>query len=189
MEGYLGEIRLFAGNFPPIEWEYCNGQILAARDYQALYSLIGCEFGGDCRDTFALPDLRGRKAIHPSMDGKSVSNEIGVAGGTEKVSLTLDNLPSHTHLLSGTVNVNLKIPCNTDIGILEEPDGAFFAKTNQEVYASEYADTTRLAPVNVNGDFDVIFEASGSGNAIDVREPYLALNYIICVSGIYPSFP
>lgn len=94
---FIGEIKMFAGNYPPRYWAFCDGQLLPIQQNEALFSIIGCTFGGDCRTTFALPDLRGRVAIHPGQ-GQGLSDyRLGQRGGQEQVLLNVAQLPSHHH--------------------------------------------------------------------------------------------
>ncbi|MDQ4097178.1 MAG: tail fiber protein, partial [Actinomycetota bacterium] len=93
---YVGEIRMFAGNFAPVNWELCNGQLLSISEYDVLYTLIGTTYGGDGESTFALPNLQSRVPIHQGSEAI-----LGEAGGSEEVTLTVSTIPSHTHILQG----------------------------------------------------------------------------------------
>src|SRR5262245_37225681 len=94
---YIGEIRMFGGNFAPLDWAFCNGQLLAISQYEALFNLIGTTYGGDGVTTFALPDLRGRLPMH-----QGSGYPIGGAAGQESVTLTLPQIPAHTHSAFGS---------------------------------------------------------------------------------------
>src|SRR5437588_2569600 len=97
-EPYIGEIRMFGGNFPPNGWAFCNGQIMAIAENDALFALIGTTFGGDGQSTFALPNLQGRLPVHAGTGGGS-SYVIGQLAGTETVTLNTQQMPTHTHVL------------------------------------------------------------------------------------------
>src|SRR6476620_7587651 len=99
---HVGEIRLFAGNFAPAGWEFCDGQLLAISENETLFNLIGTTYGGDGQATFAVPDLRGRVPIHMGTDPAGNAYNIGQNGGVEEVTLTASQTPTHTHALMAT---------------------------------------------------------------------------------------
>lgn len=168
----LGEIRLAAFDAVPNGWAQCNGQLLSINDNQNLYSLIGNQFGGDGQTTFALPDLRGRVPVH-----QGVANSVGSNGGEELHTLTTEEIPAHTHIPVA----NPGTPDQTS------PAGGFWGvplssgKVPGPTFA--YAGSTNLVPLAANA----IGPSPGSGTAHENRSPYLVLNFIICLSGIYPS--
>lgn len=166
-EGFLGQIIWFAGNFAPRNWELCNGQLLTINDNQSLFSLLGTTYGGDGRTTFQLPDLRGRIPLSPG-EGPNLSNyNLGDKGGSETVTLTTSQIPSHTHQLKAT----------SGDATLDNPLNNALAKSSTNIYNSN--------------DANVIMNAVSIGNtggqAHENRQPILAVNYIICINGIYPS--
>src|SRR4051794_20645387 len=100
---YVGEIRIFAGNFAPAGWMFCEGQLLPISEYETLFQLIGTTYGGDGQSTFALPDLRGRIPLHQGTSASSGSAyQLAETGGTEQVTLTTQQIPNHTHTMLGT---------------------------------------------------------------------------------------
>src|SRR6266545_636382 len=101
---FIGEIRMFGGNFAPLGWAFCNGQLLAISQYDALFALIGTTYGGDGQTTFALPNLQGRIPIHMGTGGGLSPRTIGESSGTETVTLTVDQLPMHDHQFVGTTS-------------------------------------------------------------------------------------
>ncbi len=103
---YVGEIRMFAGNFPPNGWRFCDGSLLSIAENEVLFVLIGTTYGGDGESTFALPDFRGRVPIH-----NGNGHILGELGGTESVTLTTAQLPSHTHLLGASASAPAAAPC------------------------------------------------------------------------------
>lgn len=162
---FLGEIRVFSGNYAPKNWAFCNGQLLAIANYEALYMLIGTTFGGDGTSTFALPDLRGRVAMHQSPDYGFASN-----GGTETVTLTEAQLPAHTHA----------VIASNEPGTLPAPGGnTFWANSTLSQYS------TTMPP---NGAMsEAAISTAGLGLPHDNMMPTMALNYIIALQGIFPE--
>ncbi|ELS05339.1 microcystin-dependent protein [Xenococcus sp. PCC 7305] len=170
-EGFLAQVVWFAGNFAPKDWEFCNGQILPINNNESLYSLLGTTYGGDGRTTFALPDLRSRVAIHP---GTGIS--LGVDGGEENVTLSTNEIPSHTHTLKG-MNV-----AATDANI-PDPNNRVVANTSGNTSIPNiYSDnTSNLVDMNAGA-----IGNTGGGQGHENRQPSLVCNYIICVNGVFP---
>lgn len=167
-EPYIGEITLFAGNFAPRGWMFCDGQVLPISSNQALFSILGTTYGGDGRTTFSLPYLRGRTPINAGSGPGLSSYRIGDKGGMEMVTLTTAQMPAHTHGLSA----------NTGYGNTPNPDGAVSAKTTSPAYKTGASNTTMN---------NAAIGYEGGGQAHENRPPYLAVHYIIAVEGIYPS--
>ena len=165
---YLGEIIVVGFNFAPIGWAECNGQILAISQNQALFALVGTIYGGDGQQTFALPDLRGRTPLHQGQ-GPGLSNYvIGQVGGVEEVTLTVNQMPSHNHTVAGSANT----------GTLASPSGNIWAtQARAAVYSS--SGNTVMAPG--------VLGTAGGGQPHDNVSPYLAMNYIIALEGIFPT--
>jgi microcystin-dependent protein len=168
-ETFLGSIRLVGFNFAPVDWALCQGQLLPISQNTALFSLIGTNFGGDGVQTFALPDLRGRVAISQGQ-GPGLSNYAqGQAGGFETVTLNSAQVPAHTHTLMAATNAT---GSNPGPGLaLGTPAAAV------KMYGASAP--TPLASASI-GPF-------GSGTAHENRQPYLGLNYIIALAGIFPA--
>lgn len=190
MEGVIATILLFAGNFAPRNWAFCAGQLLAISQYQSLFSLLGTTYGGDGRTTFALPDLRGRVAVGAG-DGPGLTPvPLGSRAGSEQTRLTLANLPTHTHAASlenGTLRV-----ASAD-GSHASPVGHVPAQANIKprgggsITGNIYGDSpdAAMAADIVTGTVEV--GPAGNDTPFDNHQPYTALNYIICMNGIYPS--
>jgi len=169
-EPYVGEIRMFGGNFAPQGWAFCDGQLLAVNSNDALFSLLGTIYGGDGRTTFGLPDMRGRVPVHMGSGPGLSPRQIGSHGGAEQVTITPAELPSHTHTMTGAA----------DIGNDPNPAGKYLATTS---IAAPY--------------FEGAPDASMSGSAIATDDggqtghnnvqPFMCVNFIICLYGIYPS--
>ncbi len=167
-EPYLGEIRMFAGTFAPAGWAFCDGQLLSISQNDVLFSLIGTTYGGDGINTFALPDLRGRIPLHMGQ-GTGLSNRIlGEQGGVEQVTLTTQQIPAHAHVpqaQSGTGNQS-------------SPQNNVWAASSLNQFTSLAANVT----MNVS---DVL--PDGGSQPHDNLMPYLCVNFIISLSGVYPS--
>lgn len=181
MDPFIAQIMIFAGNFAPRNWAFCDGQLLAISSNTALFSLIGTAFGGDGRTTFALPDLRGRVAIHPGT-GPGLSNITwGQKSGSESVTLNTTNLPSHTHVVSTTVPVsanaaNQHIPAS---GSVLAP-----ALDNSGLEATTFI--VDGAPANSIPANSTI-SATGGNQSFNIRNPYLGVYHVIALQGIFPS--
>lgn len=174
-EGFIGEIRMFGGNFAPRNWAFCEGQLLSIAQNQALFSIIGTIYGGDGRTTFALPDLRGRSAVHPGNGpGLSFIRE-GQKGGSESVSLNIGHLPAHNH--TGYINV-----ADAE-GTTYHAEGGFIADSSRVEY-KQYTDSNTFNSKRING---VQTNNTGGNLPISIRSPYTGINYIICLYGLYPS--
>jgi microcystin-dependent protein len=166
---FLGTIRLVGFNFAPVDWALCQGQSLSIAQNTALFSLLGTYFGGDGVQTFNLPDLRGRVAVGQGQ-GPGLSNySQGQAAGGETVTLTAGQAPAHSHTLMAAANVTAPNPGPSLA--LGTPAAAV------RLYGAN--SPTALGPASI-GPF-------GSGGAHENRQPYLALNYIIALTGIFPS--
>lgn len=189
MEGYMSEVRLFAGNFTPLYWNLCNGELMSIAQNTALFSLIGTTYGGDGQVTFALPDLRGRRAVHSgNMAGPGLPQVyIGEVSGTENITILNSQMPMHLHTMSAQMTGSVNLKFFDDTGIAgSTPQNNYYAAASQPVYAPS-PDTT-LAPATITTNLSTMsLAASGGSQPVSLITPYLALNYIICVEGIYPS--
>jgi len=171
---YIGEVRLFAGNFAPDQWALCNGQALAISEFSTLYTLIGTTYGGDGVQSFNLPDLRGRVAVHQGNYNGTVYT-LGQNGGLETVTLTGAQMPPHNHGLRGSSAGGTLSPAGAWPGLVAAASG----NAATTLYGTGSGNMTTLAPTSV--------PPSPPALPHDNRQPYLALNYIIALYGIYPS--
>jgi microcystin-dependent protein len=162
---YVGEIRMFAGNFAIAGWMFCDGALLPISEFETLFNLIGTTYGGDGQSTFALPDLRGRIPIHQGNGFTLAEN-----GGVETVTLTVQQIPAHSHGVLATLN-----PA-TDTN----PQNNILSKTLVNV--SAYGQDAPLTPLNPS----TISPVGGSQPHTNLQ-PYLCINYIISLFGIFPS--
>jgi microcystin-dependent protein len=171
---YIGQITMFSGNFPPKNWAFCNGQILAISQNTALFSILGTTYGGNGTTNFALPDLRGRVPLHSGQGPGLTNYTLGEAIGTENVTLLASQIPSHTHAVS--VNVSSGAP-NT-----VSPAGAVLAASAQGNAYTSGSPTTAMAANAVT-----VGAAGGSNVPLPNMQPILTVNFIICLFGIFPS--
>lgn len=165
-DSYIGEIRMFAGDYAPQGWAFCNGQVLSISENEALYSLLGTTFGGDGQTTFGLPDLRGRVPVHP--DGTTIVQ--GSKGGTETVTLTENQMPQHTHEVNAV----------GDAGTQTSPQQAYWSNSNL-VY---YSDGTTGSEVKMNPQ---AISVAGGGQPHNNMMPSLGISFIISLNGTYPA--
>lgn len=184
MQPYIGEMKMFGGNFAPRGWAFCNGQLLPISGNDALFSLLGTIYGGDGRTTFALPDMRGRSAIQQG-DGPGLSaRPLGQKSGTEYNYLTANNLPPHTH--TPTLTGEVKIPVSGNSGASDNPAGNYPAVAGDDFYASNPSPGAFMAPINTSG-MGVAVGTTGASQAVNNMMPSTTVNYIIALVGIYPS--
>lgn len=177
MEGYLAQVIFFAGNFAPRTWAFCNGQLLAISSNTALFSLLGTIYGGDGRTTFALPDLRGRSIVHPGQ-GPGLSNiNLGERAGNETHTLIINEMPSHNHVIAQQV-------VNGTIGLNGESGGAFGNNVSRNATNTDGADQNLTAQVTIPQHSTA---NTGGSQAFGIRNPYLGINAVICLQGIFPS--
>ena len=184
-DAYIGEVKLFAGNFAPRGWAFCDGQILPIDGNQALFSILGNSYGGDGRTTFGLPDMRGRVAVGPRTGPGLSTYREGNQGGTETNTLSTAQLPAHNHDAIGIIKAS-----NAN-ATAKEPAGNYFASSIYAINRGNIVDVlsygaTSDVEMNANA-IEVRVGDTGSNQAANNRQPYLAMNYIICTYGIYPS--
>lgn len=167
-EPFLGEIRIVGFNFAPRGWALCNGQLLAISQNSALFSLLGVTYGGNGQTTFALPDLRGRAPLHYGQGPGLSDRTPGERSGTETVSLISSQMPLHNH----------PVTASTESATAKSPAGAVPAFTSAPAYVPAPIDTT-MAPQMVG--------PAGGGQPHENMQPYLVVNFVIALVGIFPS--
>ncbi|ABC32695.1 Microcystin-dependent protein [Hahella chejuensis KCTC 2396] len=175
-DSYIGEIRIFAATFAPRNWSFCDGQVLAASQQAALFSLLGSFYGGDGRTTFALPDMRGRLPLHFGQGPGLTPYAIGARVGVESVTVTMENMPPHTHtLMASNDAVTVDVSPSNQVTGVTDPAAPFYTTTGN---------ITPLAS-------EAVGYAGGAQNQQtsphSIMMPYLALNFIISLKGVYPS--
>lgn len=169
---YVGEIRLFAGNFAPAGWAFCAGQLMPISENETLFNLIGTTYGGDGQSTFALPDLRSRAPLHQGTGSSGTTYQIGQLGGVETVTLTTQQIPSHNHLPNATASGQTLSPRNALAAVPTS------TQQGLQLYAPSGTNTA-LA----NGS---IANAGGSQPHENIQ-PYLCVSFIMSLFGIYPT--
>jgi microcystin-dependent protein len=169
-EPFVGEIRMFAGNFAPRGWALCDGQLLAISQNDALFSLLGTIYGGDGRTTFGLPDLRGRIPVHTGSGPGLSPRQIGAKAGTETETLTIAQLPAHSHAAKAQATPG-------DSG---NPKNRHWAATSNTpaAYSNDPANSDMAA---------AMLSPVGGNQAHSNMMPYLCVNFIIALFGVYPS--
>lgn len=169
MDPFIGQIILFAGNFAPSGWALCNGQLMSIAQNTALFSILGTTYGGDGVTTFGLPDLRSRVPIHPGQGQGLSPYSLGQKGGVESVTLTSNQMPIHSH--------GFAPGCSTDPPSGQNPSNSVPAALDTQAYGSEA--NANMRPGNSTN--------AGGSQAHDNVQPYLSVNFIIALQGIFPS--
>jgi microcystin-dependent protein len=195
MEGTIGEIRMFAGNFAPRNWAFCQGQIMSIASNTALFSILGTTYGGNGQTTFALPDFRGRVAVGTGTGPGLTNVQLGQISGTETVTLLTTQIPAHIHTAtagtggSGTATLNAV----TANGNTQSPSGNYLAASRTASVASYIESGTTAAMnagsitlSNITAGAPTIGITGGSQPHSNMQ-PYLGMNYVICLFGIFPS--
>ena len=165
---FVGEIRMFAGNFPPNGWMFCDGQPLPISENEVLFQLIGTTYGGDGQETFNLPNLQGRLPLHAGQGGGLSTYTLGESAGVETVTLTVNQIPLHTH----------PFVCSTAAGLQGNPVGFLPAASNTVSIYKAAAPGAAMAPEAIAG--------AGGSQPHENLQPYLCINFIISLFGIFP---
>lgn len=165
---YIGEIRMFAGNFAPVGWMFCEGQLIPISENDALFALIGTTYGGDGQETFALPDLRGRLPVHQGTGPGLSTRVIGELSGVETVTLTTNQIPAHTHGLQAS----------TSEAETSQPNGNILAASDDNLF-------TGLTPNTALNN--AALNSVGGSQPHNNLMPSLCVSFIISLYGIFPS--
>lgn len=188
MEPFLSMIILWAPNFAPRGWAFCAGQLLPIAQNTALFSLLGTTYGGNGQTTFALPDFRGRVPIGAGQGPGLSSYDLGQASGSETIILTPNQMPSHTHAAAMTVTVsasnatatsNVPVAGTNTLGALADPS------TGSPILA--YNNAAPNIPLNMGGVVNGTIQPAGGSQPFPIIQPYLVINYILAMEGIFPS--
>lgn len=163
-EAYVGEIRMFAGNFAPVGWALCHGQQLQIAEHELLFMLIGTTYGGDGQTYFSLPDLRGRVPIH-----RNKTYVLGMQGGVEQVILSVNQMPMHTH----------PVQSHSGEATVQTPEGAVWASSGLKQYAEE--------PATSGSMYTGAISSTGLGQPHSNMMPFMTINFIIALEGIFPA--
>jgi microcystin-dependent protein len=184
-EPFVGQICAFGFNFAPRGFALCDGQLLAISSNTALFSLLGTMYGGDGRDTFALPDLRGRTPIHMGT-GPGLSNRReGSRGGSEFTSLNITNMPSHNHSVSQSISASTKV--FAEAATTDDPTDKYFGKPDSNIYIGSGRTAKSMADdaITINAQIGIV--NNGGSQPHNNMQPYLTINYSIALFGTFPS--
>ncbi|MEA2621353.1 MAG: hypothetical protein QOH61_263 [Chloroflexota bacterium] len=169
MPPFIGEIRMFGGNFAPAGWAFCDGQLIPIAENDTLFNLIGTTYGGDGQETFGLPDLRGRIPVHAGQ-GPGSNYVLGEQGGAESVTLTVPSTPQHQHLFTAS----------TDLANNNAPNGSVIS---QSTIVSLYRQSTAQTPMAASA----IQQGGGGSQPHENMQPWICVSFIISLFGIYPT--
>lgn len=178
-EPFIGQIIMFGGNFAPRGWALCDGQLLSISQNTALFSILGTTYGGDGRTTFGLPELRGRGPVHPGNGPGLPSVNLGQKSGQPTTTLNTNNMPSHTHSHTNT----FKVGVSTATVNSDDPDEKVLG-AGPDFYTNGNIDAT-MSNGSIAGDLTI--NNTGNNTAFSNQSPYLAVNFIIALVGIFPS--
>ena len=193
MEVFMGTIQPFAFNFAPNGWALCYGQTLAISQYQALFSLLGTYYGGNGTTNFMLPNLQGRMPMAQGNGLGLTPRVIGEVSGTENVTATINNLPNHTHALSGltaTTTLQLASPASNPATNPTATNSYIGASGGGPGSASIYSDQQGAAAVPLKGVTSTVtgeISSAGNGLPMSVLNPFLVLNFSVALNGLFPS--
>lgn len=185
-EPFVAEIKMFGGNFAPVNYAFCDGQLMPISQNSALFSLLGTTYGGNGISTFALPDLRGRVPMHPG-NGPGLSPRVlGESDGSETVTLLSNNVPSHTHTASSTATSVMRAN-NTATDNALDPTGRGLGIADRDVYVNAAPNVDMIAG-SVNTTVNTTISPNTGGNApVSIMQPFLCVSFIIALNGIFPS--
>ncbi len=179
-EPFLGEMKMVGFNFAPVGWAFCQGQLMSIQQNNALFALLGTTYGGDGRSTFGLPDLRGRTPVGMGQ-GPGLANVVqGQLSGSENVTLTTLNMPAHSHPTTVQVTGTATEPGNTP----NQTNNVLGASSSTGPGSANIWSTKMTNPVQLAG---VQAGVAGGSQPVDVRNPYLGVNFVIALEGIFPT--
>ena len=199
MDTFIGQIIMFAGNFAPRDWAFCDGQLLQISENQSLYSILGTTYGGDGRTTFGLPDFRGRVPIGKGQGNGLTTRRMGEQIGIEDVTLSTAQMPIHSHAAETTISgssVTAKLKASSAEGTTNVPLNNYLAKPNniglQSINMYDSSADIEMASDAIEIDLSAVTanttsDDTGGNSAHNNIQPSLVMNYIICVNGVYPS--
>ena len=199
MDTFIGQIIMFAGNFAPRDWAFCDGQLLQISENQSLYSILGTTYGGDGRTTFGLPDFRGRVPIGQGQGNGLTSRIMGEQIGIEDITLSTAQMPIHSHAAETTISgssVTAKLKASSAEGTTNVPLNNYLAKPSniglQSINMYDSSADIEMASDAIEIDLSAVTantttDDTGGNSAHNNIQPSLVMNYIICVNGVYPS--
>ncbi|WP_296272411.1 phage tail protein [Pseudomonas sp. UBA6323] len=196
MEVFIGTIQPFAFPYAPAGWAFCNGQLLAISQFNALFALVGTTYGGNGSSTFGLPNLQGRMPIGQGAGGGLTNRPIGQMGGIENITLTPNNMPMHTHSITSALtvatNVQLAATASNPVSAPTATNSFIGASGSGPGSATIYSDALGSTPVTLQGVSSslggtVTAAAAGGSQPFGLMNPFLAVNFSIALNGIFPS--
>lgn len=173
---FIGEIRIFGGNFAPKGWALCNGQLMAISQNTALFSLLGVYYGGDGKTTFALPNLMGRAPMQPGQGPGLTAHSLGETSGSQYVTLLTNQMPMHNHVPMADGGSGTAVSTTTEATVWGTPT----SRGGSDLYAADSA-LLQMSPYAL--------QAAGGSQPHNNMQPYLAVSYIIALEGIFPQRP
>lgn len=203
-EPFIGEIRAFGFNWAPLGWGTCDGQLVSVMDNQSLFSLISNTYGGDGRNNFALPDLRGRFPMHQGAGIGLTPKYIGQRGGLEYAKMSINEMPAHSHPATGETTVTQSTPAAATFTALNkganatDPTNSYLAKPGDgnPIYYNRSsspvtlnANTIQVTQPEYKGETAVTVGNAGGNQMFSIMNPYLVINYCIALDGLYPTRP
>jgi microcystin-dependent protein len=177
VDPFVAEIRIVPFNFPPKGWAFCDGQLMPLSQNTALFSLVGTYYGGDGKSTFALPDLQGRSAMHPGQGPGLSERFLGEEGGEESVTLLVSEIPVHTHQMMATSSPSTTTLPAADTSFGRSGGGSFYKANSPTPFGATTAMAFQALP------------PAGGGLPHNNLQPYLTLNYVIALQGVFPARP
>ena len=183
IDPFLGEIAIFPYNFTPNGWASCNGQLLPISQYSALFSLIGTIYGGDGVSTFALPDLRSRVPVHVGTGPGLPTYQMGQNGGSPTTTLTVQNMPSHSHV--ATIGGDVKLRVSEEDIDTDDITNAYLGVREENAYSS--SPTPGIYAGGLENDLTVTNTNTGGSLPVNNLQPFLTVRYCIALQGVYPS--
>lgn len=179
-DGYIGSVELWPVSWAPEMWACCMGQLISIQQNTALFSLLGTTYGGDGHTTFGLPDLRGRVPIGIGQSPGTANYSLGQKGGQEQIALSANQMPVHAHGATAAVT----LMASSGRADKTSPEGSFIAgQSGVNMFAATANTCMASSPVTVT------VQSAGGGTGVPIVQPYLALNYIIALSGVFPIRP
>ncbi|MFE4569846.1 phage tail protein [Paenibacillus chitinolyticus] len=175
-DAYLGEIRIFAGNFAPRGWALCNGQLMPVSQNSALFAILGIQYGGDGKTTFALPNLMGKAPMHQGAGQGLTPRVVGQSVGSPAVTLLTTGIPSHTHIPQSVNAAGSETNPTGNFWAQSPPEGRPGRETQRNLY--DPTPNVQMNPLNIS--------VTGGSQPHNNMQPYLAMNFIICLSGEFP---
>ncbi|WP_210496047.1 tail fiber protein [Patulibacter sp. SYSU D01012] len=181
-EAFIAEIRMFGGNFAPRGWAFCQGQIMSIAQNTALFSLLGTTYGGNGQTTFGLPDLRGRTPIGTGQGPGLPATNLGEISGSPTHTLIITEMPAHNHTFQNA-GTTVDLPATNGRATTSRPEGGIPAAGGSYAPLASAGGTKTRVNASVSGTVGI----AGGSQPFSIMQPYLGMNYIIAVEGIYPS--